>query len=518
MVSRSSDDPFAFSADKFKKALSERVPREDFEDCFENSTYRFSPPNCIILDAPSRIHKAWIESRYLSHLHGSARSLLHRDAVIEVLHRTDRTRPTRLPSSRFESSARETIERNAEILRGEAFAGSKNRIPAGSAQERGRESDSVPAGTPVNPEFALDTLSLGPGNLFAVLACLEAFKARRWHYNPLVLYGESGSGKSHLLQGFHSELQDHCGRSSVYFSCSDFMRFCSAQLGDMSAPGGFETSVKSLLRAIEPAEILFIDDVQRLRGDRILCDALARVLDRFMAEGKQMVMSLDCDPRQVRFGREPFHSGKEDGPDGSEENGGDPILARIRSGLVLEIERPGLPMLVEILKRKLSAVDVKVSSELAERLARGTEGDPRELDGLVNRLRLDIETNRNRAGAPRAGKFGRSQRTKRRLTVPTNLDLPEILEHVAAYFSKTPSDLRSPSRKKTTSLARQVAMYLARELTEMSYQRIGKYFGGKHHATVLYSVGRIRDRIKKDQVLARDLDTLVGVIHRSHKE
>jgi len=61
-------------------------------------------------------------------------------------------------------------------------------------------------------------------------------------------------------------------------------------------------------------------------------------------------------------------------------------------------------------------------------------------------------------------------------------------------------------------------MYLARELTEMSYQTIGKYFGGKHHATVLYSVGRIRDRIKKDPVLARDLDTLVGVIHRSHKE
>ncbi len=330
----------------------------------------------------------------------------------------------------------------------------------------------------LNGEYRSDAFVVGPCNRMAHAAAVAVAGSPGQLYNPLLIHGESGVGKTHLAQAICHDLLDRSpGSRAAYVSCEVFTHdYIEAMQSD---------AVQSFHDRYRGADLLVIDDVQLLASRERSQEEFFHTFNSLHQEQRQVVLTADCHPDQI-------------------PNIQDRLRSRLMWGLVARIDAPCLETRVAIVEKKAKARNVNLPQDVALFLAEGARRGARELEGALSQIQhaaaasqqpITLELARQVLGG------GNARPTRQ-------IKMEDIVDAVSERFGVKRSQVQGRGRSRSVARPRQVCMYLARKLSNRSLQEIGKYFGGRDHTTVLHAERQIGDQLAEDSDLAAILSEL----------
>jgi chromosomal replication initiator protein len=312
------------------------------------------------------------------------------------------------------------------------------------------------------PHYRFDQFVYGPNNQFALTAARAVAERPGVQYNPLFLYGGVGLGKTHLLHAIGHEVRRNNPSAQVLYVTS-------------------ETFVNDLIRAIrsgrmdsfrqqyrDNCDVLLIDDIQFIAGKDRTQEEFFHMFNTLHSYGKQIVLTCDQLPRSI--------------PDME-----DRLRSRLEWGLIADIKPPSFETRVAIVRSKAEVEGVILEPDVAMFLARHIVRNVRELEGALKRLIAQSHV----FSSPITMAMVQEVLSQMNLAHSQHINISDIIKLVAHDYNLTVADLKGPRRQRNITLPRQVAMLLARELTECSLPQIGKAFGGRDHTTVINSLKRM---------------------------
>lgn len=303
----------------------------------------------------------------------------------------------------------------------------------------------------------------GPGNELAMTAALQICEQPGSRYNPLVLYGGVGTGKTHLLEATYRRLRArHPTLRLLFLSAEGFANHFTQALRDRSLP-----SFRQRFRGVD---VLVIDDVDFLDGKRVIQEEFLHTIKQLESHERQIVLSADRHPRLLTKL--------------SEE-----LVTRFIAGIVCRMESPDLETRRTIVARKAARLTTRVSDEAIELVAQRFRTSVRELEGALNCL----ETYGLMTGKQVGLSVARHVLADLERDCVRVVRLADVEQTVCRFFAVDPEELRSPRRCRSVSQPRMLAMYLARKMTPAAYSEIGEYFGGRNHSTVMSAEKRVRE-------------------------
>jgi chromosomal replication initiator protein len=346
----------------------------------------------------------------------------------------------------------------------------------GTAQSGGERTN---ASERLNPKYTFDQFVIGAGNRFAHAAALAVAELPGHSYNPLFLHGSPGIGKTHLLHAIGNYVARFGSGLRVRYATID--EFTAEFVGAVRS--GEPADFKQRFRG---ADVVLIDDVQFLAGRDKTREEFFHTFNAVVEAGRQLVMTSDSAPEDIP---------------GLEER----LTERFRSGLVVELDTPEVPARMAILAKRAHFDGIEVDGEVLEEIAARVTTSVRALEGALIRVVAYASLRDEPATASLA------RHVLRRLGQDETHDacgLGEILDAAAQEFGVERESLLARDRRPAVAEARQVAMYLARELTEHSLPEIGRGIGGRNHTTVLHAVNRIGAAIRSDESVRTAVDNL----------
>jgi chromosomal replication initiator protein len=327
--------------------------------------------------------------------------------------------------------------------------------------------------------FTFDTFVTGKANQFARAAALQVAENPGRAYNPLFLYGGTGLGKTHLVQAIGNYVHERNPAAVI--------RYIHAEKYVSDVVRAYQNkSFDAFKRFYHSLDLLLIDDIQFFSGKSRTQEEFFYAFNTLTDQRKQIVITCDTYPKKI-------------------EGMDDRLLTRFAWGLTVEIEPPELEMRVAILLKKAAAIDIELSEEVAFFVARHFPSNVRELEGALNRIRAYSRFNACAVTIDSARDALRDI-----LAVATRqVSMEQIQKAVSDYFKIKVSEMHSKRRSRAVARPRQVAMALAKELTNHSLPDIGGAFGGRDHTTVLHACRQIARLRTLDAELARDYQTLL---------
>ena len=351
------------------------------------------------------------------------------------------------------------------------------RSGAGSADERSALYEK--AQEHLRSEYTFDEFIEGDGNRLARSAAYAvAQEPGSTNYNPLLVYGGVGLGKTHLAQAVANYAIEHDTAEKVLYISSD--RFTSQFVQSVR-----ENRIAAFSSYYRQADLLIVDDVQFFGEKEKTQEEFFHIFNDLHQNGKQIFLCADRAPSKIP---------------GIEER----LLSRFQWGLSADIQRPDLETRIAILQRKAARQNIEVEPKVLELIAQRIDSNVRQLEGALTRLTALVQLDDGTLDLETARRYLR-EHTDEEATV---LDAAEIIEQVADYFRLSEDDLLSRSRKQAVAQARQIAMYLCRELTDESYSHIGTRFGGRDHSTVIHAYRKIDEKLESDTSLREDVSSL----------
>ncbi|HJB98322.1 MAG TPA: chromosomal replication initiator protein DnaA [Candidatus Acutalibacter pullicola] len=319
-------------------------------------------------------------------------------------------------------------------------------------------------------ELTFETFVVGPSNRFAHAACQAVATKPAILYNPLFIYGSSGLGKTHLLNAVAKEFKKNFpDRSVIYAKSEDFTNEIIAAIARGTTPAFREKYRK--------ADLFLMDDIQFIAGKNSVQEEFFHTFNTLYEAKKQIVLTSDRPPRDIATLE-------------------DRLKTRFEWGLTADVQPPDFETRIAIIARKAESLQFEIPETVCEFIANKLKSNIRQLEGAVKKLRayhllegkpINVAT----AQAAISDIINNSQ--------PTPVTVDKIIEEVArTYGGITPEDIRSQKRNSNISKARQVSMYIVREITQMSMVEIGQTFGGRDHSTVIYAIHQVEKDIKKD--------------------
>jgi chromosomal replication initiator protein len=327
----------------------------------------------------------------------------------------------------------------------------------------------VPAPRPLvlNPRYTFDTFVVGSSNQFAHAAARAVAESPSRSYNPLFLYGGVGLGKTHLMHAIAHEILLRSPNALVAYLSAE--RFLNELINALR----FE-KMHEFKRRYRELDVLLMDDIQFIAGKDSTQEEFFHTFNALHEAQKQIVVTSDALPKEIPTLEERLRS-------------------RFEWGLIADIQSPDLEMKVAILRKKAAAEKVEVPNDVALFIAGTVKSNIRELEGRLNRVLAFASLTGKRLSVDLARETLKDiVGTEETRAVPA-----EIIKTVAAHYGLRVSDLKARSNAKPIAFPRQVAMYLCRKLTGLSYPEIGRLFNDKHHSTVMHSVEKI-ERLADD--------------------
>ena len=341
----------------------------------------------------------------------------------------------------------------------------------------------LPAVTPpdLDPRYSFETFVVGSSNQFAQAACLAVAESPAKAYNPLFIYGGVGLGKTHLLQAIgHRLTRTHPHLRIQYLSSEKFTNDLITAIRHDKTP-----EFRHRYRTID---LLLIDDIQFLSGKERTQEEFFHTYNDLYPH-HQIVLSSDRSPKEI--------------PDIEER-----LRSRFESALIADIQPPEFETRVAILKRKAELDRVVLPDDVAYFIGNRVKSNIRELEGSLVRIRAFC----NLTGRPLTLDLAQEVLANIWGAEEHLVTIDDILRRVGEVFHVKLQDLRAKTRTKAVAFPRQVAMYVARQLTNDSYAEIGRAFGGKDHTTVLHAVNKIDSLLQQDPKFRRTLDHIINTI------
>ncbi len=325
-----------------------------------------------------------------------------------------------------------------------------------------------PAPLPARRRFAdLNDFATGPGNQLAFTAARQICE-QPGYYNPLVLHGGVGIGKTHLLEGVYRQMRIRYPSFRVMFlSAESFANYFTQALRDRT--------LASFRQRFRGVDVLMIDDVDFLDGKRVIQEEFLHTIKQLESHGRQVALTADRHPRLLtRLSEE--------------------LVTRFMSGIVCRIESPDVDTRRAIVARKAARLTARITDEAIEFVVQRFALSVRELEGALNFL----ETYGLMTGKTITQAIARNVLADLDRDCVRIVRVAEVEQAVCRLFSIGPNDLRSPRRTRTVSQPRMLAMYLARKMTQAAYTEIGEHFGGRNHSTVMSAEKRVRSLLEAD--------------------
>ncbi|MHA7306567.1 chromosomal replication initiator protein DnaA [Arthrobacter sp. TMN-49] len=341
----------------------------------------------------------------------------------------------------------------------------------------------------LNPKYVFDSFVIGSSNRFAHAAAVAVAEAPAKAYNPLFIYGDSGLGKTHLLHAIgHYARRLYTGIRVRYVNSEEFTNdFINSIRDDEGA------SFKQLYRNVD---ILLIDDIQFLANKDATQEEFFHTFNALHNHNKQVVITSDLPPKRLQ---------------GFEER----MRSRFEWGLLTDVQPPELETRIAILRKKAIGEGLSAPDDALEYIASKISTNIRELEGALIRVTAFASLNRQPVDVGLAELVLKDLITDDGAQEVTST---AILGQTAAYFNISLEELCSKSRTRSLVTARQIAMYLCRELTDMSLPKIGQEFGGRDHTTVIHADRKIRELMAERRAIYNQVTELTNKIKQQQRE
>ena len=355
---------------------------------------------------------------------------------------------------------------------------SNESVPENRPSPAAKKSDY--AGAPYfNPRYTFDSFVVGSSNRFSHAAAMAVAESPSRTYNPLFIYGGSGLGKTHLMHAIgQAVLKNSPGKKVVYVSSEAFTNEFITMLRE-NRLDAFKTRYRN-------TDILLIDDIQFLAGKESTQEEFFHTFNTLHNAGKQIVLASDRPAKEIKSLEERLRT-------------------RFEWGLTADIQPPDFETRVAIVKRKAELLNLDLPDDVAEYIANHLKQNIRQLEGAVKKLNAYYMLE---GIAPCIGVTTTAIKDTLNDTQPIPVTIEKIINEVARTYNVIPSDIRGKKRSANVSAARQMSMYIIREITGMSMEAIGSEFQ-RDHSTVVYSINTMEKNIGKDRHLKETVDDIM---------
>lgn len=335
-------------------------------------------------------------------------------------------------------------------------------------------------------EYTFATFIVGNSNKFAHAAAQAVAANPAKAYNPLFIYGGSGLGKTHLMLAIMSEIkQNHPDYNCIYIKGEEFTnQIVDAIKNDTT--NEFHNKYRS-------ADVLLVDDIQFIGGKERTQEEFFHTFETLHQNGKQIILTSDRPPKEIKTLEERLRT-------------------RFEWGLIADIQPPDFETRIAIIKRKAELLDLEIPSIVEEYIANHVKNNIRQLEGVVKKLNAYNKLAQTPPSILLAQSAIREILTDNQ---PIPVTVERIISEVGRTFGVSPEDIRSSKRSSQISNARQIAMYVIREITQMSMAAIGNEFGGRDHSTVVYATSQVVKNMKQDTKYKETVEDIIKNIRDS---
>lgn len=432
-----------------------------------------------VLAVETDMHQVWVETNYLPEVQAAFSQVSDMPCKVSVVvaDEVEQAKPDADPIE--VRGAKQAVGHDVELaqttspVRGGQAVNSEDLM-----QKRLRSAG-------LNPQFSFNRFVVGQNNEFAQAACEAVASAKQMVYNPLFIHGDSGLGKTHLMQAIGQRMmKENPSARVVYLTCEKFINEFIEALR--------KKTIDRFRRKYRRADILLIDDIQFLGGKERSQEEFFHTFNELLDLQNQVVITSDRPASEIK-NIEPR------------------LISRFECGLTVELQPPGIETRLAILQRKMEDWDVRLSDEILNMLAERIQSNVRRLEGGLVRVATYASLGTEQITVDRAEyllkDILREEGQKR-----VNID--SIQKAVTKHFDLRLADMTSRRRPMNIAFPRQVAMYLSRKLTPCSLVEIGDAFGGRDHGTVIYACKKVKNSIDVDVQTRDAVDILITTLQR----
>lgn len=443
--------------------MASELAKPSFDTWIKDSRPVHLEGNVLYVELPNEFTRDWVDARYAAPLRKTLRHVVNKEWDLKFV----------IPSS---------VKAVADAAKTQVPTGQASTQVSSSGESPGQEQIS----SVLNPRYTFDTFVVGNSNRFAHAASLAVAEAPAKAYNPLFLYGGVGLGKTHLMHAIgHLALQRDPSINVVYVTSETFTNDLITAIG--------KKSMVEFRNKYRNADVLLIDDIQFVAGKESTQEEFFHTFNALYEANRQLVISSDRPPKEIPTLEERLRS-------------------RFEWGLITDIQPPDLETRIAILKKKADLENYRVDPEVLGYIATHIQSNIRELEGAFIRVVAYANLN-NRPVTVETAMEALKDLIHPPKSRPITIDLIQTV--VANHFGIKVTDMKSKKRTKNIAFPRQVAMYLARELTDSSLPQVGAEFGGRDHTTVIHACDKIQTAMKMDPALQMTIKELIDTIHQS---
>ncbi|SJZ79711.1 chromosomal replication initiator protein DnaA [Selenihalanaerobacter shriftii] len=439
----------------WQKALEifeSELSKPSFETWLKSTKLLSIEDNYILIEVPNDFSKDWLETRYANLIKDTINDLINRNLDVEFVIPEDEEKEI----TNKKDSKEKTTEKK------------KNKKDPASF---------------LNPKYTFDTFVIGSSNRFAHAASLAVAEAPAKAYNPLFIYGDVGLGKTHLMHAIGHYILKHDPNLKVVYATSE--KFTNELINSIR-----DDKTVDFRNKYRNIDILLVDDIQFLAGKERTQEEFFHTFNALHEANKQIIISSDRPPKEIPTLEERLRS-------------------RFEWGLITDIQEPDLETRIAILRKKATLEDLEVPNEVIVYIANQIPSNIRELEGALIRVVAYSSLTNNKITVDLAKE---ALKDIIPTSEPKEITIELIQEVVTNYYNLEMKDMKSKKRTRAIAFPRQVAMYIARELTDSSLPKIGDEFGGRDHTTVIHGYDKISNKLKEEPRFRNTLETLMNKV------
>ena len=441
--------------------VKERIPAQSFNTWFKPIIPLKSEGNALTIQVPSQFFYEWLEENYVHTL---------KDAIAKEMGQGARLEYSVVVSDDKKGNSNSTSLKTSNL---EDRNGVKSSTVNLGVIEELRSVNSL------NPTYTFDSFIEGDCNRLGRSAGYAvAKKPGITSFNPLMIYGGVGLGKTHLVQAIGNQIKVIDPSKRIIYVASE--KFTNQFIDSLR-----NNNVQSFISYFREVDILILDDVQFLKDKEKTQEIFFHIFNHLHQAGKQIIMTSDCAPRDLK---------------GLQER----LVSRFKWGLTADLQQPAFETRMAIIQKKMEEDGISIPPEVIEYIAYTVDTNIRELEGVVVSLIAHASLMRVDVDLELAKKVLKNIVKE----IDSEVGIDYIQKTVSDYFHINLDDLKAKTRKKEIVIARQVAMYFSKDYTNHSLKSIGYHFGGRDHSTVIHALQSVNDMIDTDSKFRYSVDEL----------